>query len=90
MNLLFGILLQITTTPTVTPEEAAPEGLSIFSLLMKGGFIMIPILLLWFIATYIFIERFLYLRTAAKVRKPFLQKFTKPVRVMRLSEVKSI
>lgn len=71
MNLLLGILLQITTEPTVTPEETA-EGLSIASLLMKGGVVMIPILLLWFIATYIFIERFLYLRTAAKVRKDFV------------------
>ncbi len=39
---------------------------------MKGGIVMIPILLLWFVATYIFIERYLYLRTAAKTKKDFV------------------
>lgn len=35
---------------------------SIFELLMKGGIIMIPIILLSFISIYIFIERYVYIR----------------------------
>lgn len=78
MNFMLALLLQITTeTVPVTPEEVPAEGLSIATLLLKGGFIMIPILLLWFIATYIFIERFLYLRTAAKVKKDFVLQVTR-------------
>jgi len=89
MNLLLGILLQITTEPIVTPEATPEEGLSIATLLMKGGFIMIPILLLWFIATYIFIERFLYLRTAAKVRKDFVPQIARRLQVGDISAARA-
>lgn len=51
----------------------APEELSILELMMKGGFVMIPIVILWFVALYIFIERILYLRTAAKTKREFIQ-----------------
>lgn len=39
------------------PVTSAGEGLSLFSLIMKGGWVMIPIFILSFIAVYIFIER---------------------------------
>ena len=38
---------------------------SIFELLMKGGIIMIPIILLSFISIYIFIERYIYIKKSA-------------------------
>lgn len=40
---------------------------NVFELLMKGGFIMIPILLLSIFSIYIFIERFLYIRKTTVV-----------------------
>lgn len=58
-----NILLQI---------EQAPESLTWFQLLMKGGFIMIPILLLSLAAFYVFIERYLYLAKAARHRNEFM------------------
>jgi biopolymer transport protein ExbB len=40
---------------------------NVFELLMKGGFIMIPILLLSIFSIYLFIERFLYIRKTSVV-----------------------
>lgn len=40
---------------------------SIFELLIKGGIIMIPILLLSVLSIYLFIERFLYIRNATQI-----------------------
>ena len=40
---------------------------NVFELLMKGGFIMIPILLLSVFSIYLFIERFLYIRKTTVV-----------------------
>lgn len=75
---LSWILLQITQTggsqtgaATSTPAAAA-EGLSVFDLLMKGGVVMIPIFILSFTAIFLFIERFLYIRSAGKLDANFL------------------
>ena len=50
--------MQMTDTTQVT---------SIFELLIKGGIIMIPILLLSVLSIYLFIERFLYIRNATQI-----------------------
>ncbi len=65
---LTHILLQITETTTqlATATEPAPTELTLFQLMMKGGFVMIPILLLWCVALYLFIERYLYIRVVTK------------------------
>lgn len=52
--------------------EQAPESLTWFELLSKGGVIMIPIFLLSLAALYIFIERYLFLAKAAKHKKEFM------------------
>lgn len=68
MSILTAILLQI---------NQPPEPLSVFELMMKGGVVMIPILVLWLIAMYIFIERYLYLRTATKAKHDFVANINK-------------
>ncbi|MEO8472526.1 MAG: MotA/TolQ/ExbB proton channel family protein [Chryseolinea sp.] len=76
---MINILLQISQTPVeVTPD--APAELSVLSLLMKGGIVMIPIVLLWFVTTYIFIERYLYIRAKTKRQKDFLNNVTKMIK----------
>jgi biopolymer transport protein ExbB len=40
---------------------------NVAELLMKGGFIMIPIILLSFISVYFFIERFIYIRKSSVI-----------------------
>jgi biopolymer transport protein ExbB len=76
-----GILLQITQTSAeitdtlnqvanqVTNEVTAPkteETLSIINLALKGGWIMIPILVLSIVAIYIFVERYIAINKASK------------------------
>jgi len=77
---LLHILLQITATATdtvaqtaTTPAPPAQEEISLLMLLFKGGYVMIPILLLSVIAIYIFIERFLYISRAGRVDHHFMQ-----------------
>lgn len=72
---MIAFLAQITPE---TPESF--EGLSIADLLMKGGVVMIPIILLLFIATYLFIERFLYIRQKAKQQKDLVQNITRMIK----------
>ncbi|NGF57874.1 MotA/TolQ/ExbB proton channel family protein [Parapusillimonas sp. SGNA-6] len=48
-------------------QLAAPqENLNLIQLLMKGGWIMIPIILLFFLGLVIFIERYITIRNASK------------------------
>lgn len=66
MNSLSFVLLQITNTAQdtaaaaggVTPPTAKPP-LSLLDLVMKGGWVMIPIIILLFIAIYILVERWI-------------------------------
>lgn len=69
-----NIFLQISQSPEelIQLTQAPDQGLSVLSLLMKGGVVMIPILLLWVVTTYIFIERYLYLRQKTKRQKDFI------------------
>ena len=67
-NLLFIQLLQITLQDTVTNQagEAEQLSLSFWDLAFKGGWVMIPIILLSFIAVYIFFERYFVIRKLSK------------------------
>lgn len=71
---LLNILLQIQMTGTPADSTATGAGaakvtehsISLLSLLMKGGWVMIPILILSMIAVYIMIERFITIKKASK------------------------
>lgn len=69
-TILAAILLQVTDTvpaPLVlTPEvtDGSVE-LNLWDLTLKGGFFMIPLLLLSILAIYVFVERLLVIRKAA-------------------------
>ncbi len=69
------ILLQIMAD-TVTGAEpgAADQSLSIISLAIKGGFMMIPIAILWVIAIYLFIERLLTINKANQDPEAFMSR----------------
>lgn len=71
-----GILLQaaqmttaaIDTANSIMPAPAAPiEELSVFGLLMKGGVIMIPLILFLAVAIFFIIERWLFFRQRSKI-----------------------
>ncbi|MCD6564561.1 MAG: MotA/TolQ/ExbB proton channel family protein [Bacteroidales bacterium] len=67
-NLLFIQLLQITLQDTIANQagEAEQLSLSFWNLAFKGGWVMIPIILLSFIAVYIFFERYFVIRKLSK------------------------
>ena len=70
-------LAQITTLTdsiSIPVEEPHELSLSFFSLAIKGGWIMIPIILLSFVAIYIFIERYFTIRNAARTDIDFMNK----------------
>ncbi|MGA0559351.1 MotA/TolQ/ExbB proton channel family protein [Larkinella sp. VNQ87] len=71
------ILLQVPTAgaPAVdsTASAAAPaQSMQLFDLIAKGGWVMIPISLLFFFALYLIIERWLFIRGNTRVDDNFI------------------
>lgn len=54
--------------------DAAVQHLSVWDLCLKGGFIMIPLALMAIISIYVFVERFLAIKAAAKEDNLFMVK----------------
>ncbi len=59
----------MTDTSVVNNSE---QGISLLDLLFKGGYVMIPILLLSVISVYLFIERYNYIKQTGKYDPYFL------------------
>ena len=69
MTALFALITETIDTLNKTvassvnlPVQPAPESMSLMSMIMKGGVIMIPIAILSIAAVYVFIERYLTFR----------------------------
>ena len=75
-------LTQVMPNLSGLPETAAPveTGLSVWDLAVKGGWIMIVLLLLSIVAVYIFVERSLLLRAMSKNDPSFLQRIRDYIR----------
>jgi biopolymer transport protein ExbB len=78
MSALLSILLQAETMvadtlgTAITTTTKVGEDLTILGLLEKGGWVMIPIFVLFFIALFLFIERYLYISKTSKLDSTFL------------------
>jgi biopolymer transport protein ExbB len=70
-----NLFLQITTAAdsTGTTTSAAPS-ISLLDLLMKGGWVMVPIAILSFLSIYIMIERYITIKRASKDTTSFMEK----------------
>src|ERR1051326_2110250 len=76
------ILLHIVNSPVDSLSKAVANmpmvpqptqaSLSLFDLLMKGGWVMVPIAILLFLAIYIFIERLLAISRTPKAEDNFI------------------
>ncbi len=66
---MFNILLQIDSTGIAT-STAGKE--SLFSLLVKGGVLMIPLAIFFAMAIFFFIERLIAIRKASKIEDNFM------------------
>ncbi len=72
MNIL--TLLQIVTSETSSIQTSGTKEETFLSLALKGGWVMIPILILSIIAVYIFVERFFAIKKAQKVDINFMNR----------------
>ena len=61
-------------TAAVGAEPVAEQELSVWDLCLKGGFVMIPLLILSLVSIYIFVERYLALRKAAADDVTFMKR----------------
>ncbi len=69
------ILMQvIMNSATEAAAEPTYEKLSLLELLLKGGWIMIPLALLAVIGVYIFIERYLVIKRSSKIDDNFMNR----------------
>lgn len=69
------ILTQITTAPVdSTLIEQSTESIRVIDLLFKGGFMMIPLIILSVAAVYIFVERVLTIQKASQTPGQFTDK----------------
>jgi len=68
---MFDIFLQIDTTALAAPAEGAKVE-SLFSLLSKGGPLMIPLGILFALAVFFFIERWMVLKKASSIDENFM------------------
>jgi biopolymer transport protein ExbB len=74
------MILQISAPPQ--------DELTFIELIMKGGIVMIPILLLSVAAIYVAVERFLYLKTALSRDTNFVSKITRALSSGNINEAK--
>lgn len=74
MNIL--LFLQTTGAEAVagTANNAAVQEMNYFDLAIKGGWIMIPLLILSLLSVYIFVERYLALKKAATEDSNFMNR----------------
>jgi len=61
--------VQLATDTTATGQ--ATESISLLDLMFNGGFMMIPLFLLWVLAIYVFVERIMTIRKASKTPADF-------------------
>ena len=64
----------LVSAAAAAPAPIIEEQLSVWDLCLKGGWIMIPLLLLSVVSIFIFIERFITLRAAAKSDATFMKR----------------
>lgn len=67
--ILLQMITQVGTAPVQKPQE-----LTLLDLTIKGGWVMIPIILLAFVATYIFIERYFVIKKATREDQNFMNR----------------
>jgi biopolymer transport protein ExbB len=68
------VLLQIVTDSVASVGPDAGQSLSVIDLAIKGGFMMVPIAVLWVLAIYLFIERVLTINKANQDPDAFMGK----------------
>ena len=66
------ILLQVPAVDSTAAAASPAQSMQLFDLVAKGGWVMVPISLLFFFALYVIIERWLFIRSNTKVDDNFI------------------
>ncbi len=74
MNLFFILQAEVSEAAELMAQEADEMKMPFLELAQKGGWIMVPILFLSFIAVYIFFERFFAVRKASQIDVNFMNR----------------
>lgn len=69
--MLLNLLLQITATDSTA--AAASSSINYFSLLLKGGIVVYPILILLFVTIVLGFQRYFYIKNASEIDSGFLR-----------------
>jgi biopolymer transport protein ExbB len=69
-----GLFLLLSQEVTLPAQQVAQEKLTLLDLTLKGGWVMVPIILLSFVAAYIFIERYYVIRKAGREDQNFMNR----------------
>ena len=85
---MFDILLQIDSSAAAIASEVKVE--SLWSLLAKGGPLMIPLGILFALAIYFFTERILVIKKASNTEESFMIKIRELITNGRLNDAKSL
>lgn len=80
-------LLQVQVEAAGAPTELK---LSLWEMALKGGWIMIPLALLWVLGLYIFFERYWSIRKASKVDVNFMNRIKESLMEDRLDAARSL
>ena len=76
----------LASLPQEVPVEEVVEQVSVLDLLLKGGYMMVPILLLSLLGIYVFVERLLTIKDAAKTPEAFMTSIKQMVLDGKISE----
>lgn len=63
---------QVVSTAAAQNDANGDGSLNLFELLQLGGFLMIPLVLLFFITIYVFVERLMTIRKASRIDPNFM------------------
>lgn len=96
--MLLSLILQITesatstatTVPTVVENATKQDTLSLLDLILKGGYIMIPIGVLSIISIYVLIEKFITIRKAGRVSSDLMKNVKEQIKKGNLEGASSV
>lgn len=86
--MLITKFLQITT-PIVSEAATTEDSITLIDLILKGGFIMIPIFILSILTVYIFVERYLTIKNATKNTDLLVASVNNAVKAGNLNDAKT-
>jgi biopolymer transport protein ExbB len=81
--MLYTYIIQLTIQAQLTDTNTVNN---VAQLLMKGGFIMIPIILLSLISIYFFVERFIFIRRSSVIDENLVSNIVNEIRNKRPEE----